>query len=124
MDNINNKHKIKDKIYIDTKHKLHQNDLVFQIFQHKNTIAELEAIKQKQASIFDELNDRYFKVMEAISEAQRQLTNSVFFLTLELQENEIKLEHDYNLEVREVAQKIKKEIIHQKNENNENKELK
>ena len=111
MDNNNNKHKIKDKIYIDTKHKLHQNDLVFQIFQHKNSIAELESIKQKQSSIFVELDDRYFKVMEAISEAQRQLTNSVFFLTLELQENEIKREYDYNLEVREVAQQLKKEII-------------
>jgi len=121
MDNNNNKHKIKDKIYIDTKHKLHQNDLVFQIFQHKNSIAELESIKQKQSSIFVELDDRYFKVMEAISEAQRQLTNSVFFLTLELQENEIKREYDYNLEVREVAQQLKKEII---NKQNKNKELK
>jgi len=121
MDNNNNKHKIKDKIYIDTKHKIHQNDLVFQIFQHKNSIAELEAIKQKQSSIFVELDDRYFKVMEAISEAQRQLTNSVFFLTLELQENEIKREYDYNLEVREVAQQLKKEII---NKQNKNKELK
>jgi len=119
MDNNNNKHKIKDKIYIDTKHKIHQNDLVFQIFQHKNSIAELEAIKQKQSSIFVELDDRYFKVMEAISEAQRQLTNSVFFLTLELQENEIKREYDHNLEVREVAQQLKKEIINQQNKNKE-----
>jgi hypothetical protein len=117
--NNNKKQKIKDKIYSDTKHKLHQNDLVFQIFQHKNSIAELEAIKQKQSSIFDQLDDRYFKVMEAISEAQRQLTNSVFFLTLELQENEIKREYDHNLEVREVAQQLKKEIINQQNKNKE-----
>lgn len=119
--NNNKKNKIKDKIYIDTKHKLHQNDLVFQIFQHKNSIAELEAIKQKQSSIFDQLDDRYFKVMEAISEAQRQLTNSVFFLTLELQENEIKLEYDYNLQAREVSQELKKQIINQQNKHKEKK---
>jgi len=117
--NNNKKQKIKDKIYSDTKHKLHQNDLVFQIFQHKNTIAELEAIKQKQSSIFVELDDRYFKVMEAISEAQRQLTNSVFFLTLQLQENEIKLEYDYNLQVREVSQELKRQIINKQNKNKE-----
>ena len=123
MKNNNNKHRIKDKIYTNTKHKLHQNDLVFQIFQHKNTIAELEAIKEKQSSIFDDIDDRYFKVTEAISEAQRQLTNSVFFLTLELQENEIKREYDYNLEVKNVTQQLKKQIINQQNKK-DNKEKK
>jgi hypothetical protein len=58
MDN-NKKQKIKDKIYSDTKHKLHQNDLIYQIFQHKNSIADLEAIKQKQSKLSNKNNRQY-----------------------------------------------------------------